>query len=48
MAFVTGETAYRTDAQTYYSQNGYDSYVQEFFDWDNKHMGTYMRALLYF
>lgn len=42
MALVTNEQSYKTDAVNFWNEGGYDSYVQEFFDWDNKHVGIHV------
>ena len=39
MALATDEQTYKIDAVALYNTNGYATLVQEFFDWDNKHMG---------
>ena len=36
LALVTGEQQYKTDAANLYDQNGYGTYNQDMFDWDNK------------
>ncbi len=39
MALVTDEQTYKTAATNLYNAGGYDTYNQEFFDWDNKNAG---------
>jgi len=39
LALATDEQTYKTDAVALYNTNGYATLVQEYFDWDNKHMG---------
>ena len=45
MALVTGEQNYKNDALTMWNANAFDSYVQNFFDWDNKHQGIKVNQL---
>lgn len=39
LALVTDEQAYKTDAANFWTEFGFGSYVQQFFDWDNKPAG---------
>ena len=39
LALATNEQTYKTDAANFWNQFGYGTYVQSFFDWDNKMTG---------
>lgn len=48
MAFITDETSYKNDAVARWNEGGYESYTQEFFDWDNKNFGVAILMALAF